>query len=104
MNTMKTIQDTKRPFQQSIAELFSVDNLPNVVHHFFQSVLLASEGEWYYKANKLNYNNIACNLPEEGYETASRTVAHSQCLYILETYSVRIIIVEVLLYTHCNFK
>ena len=45
MNTMKTIQDTKRPFQQSIAELFSVDNLPNVVHHFFQSVLLASKGE-----------------------------------------------------------
>ena len=29
MNTMKAIQDTKRPFQQSIAELFSVDNLPN---------------------------------------------------------------------------
>ena len=79
MNTMKTIQDTKRPFQQSIAELFSVDNLPNVVHHFFQSVLLASKGEWCYKANKLNYNY--CNLPEEGYETASRTVAHSQCLY-----------------------
>ena len=25
MNTMKTIQDTKRPFQQSIAELFSVE-------------------------------------------------------------------------------
>ena len=72
MNTMKTIQDTKRPFQQSIAELFSVDNLPNVVHHFFQSVLLASKGEWCYKANKLNYNY--CNLPEEGYETASRTV------------------------------
>ena len=45
MNTMKTIQDTKRPFQQSIAELCSVDNLPNVVHHFFQSVLLASKGE-----------------------------------------------------------
>ena len=79
MNTMKTIQDTKRLFQQSIAELFSVDNLPNVVHHFFQSVLLASKGEWCYKANKLNYNY--CNLPEEGYETASRTVVHSQCLY-----------------------
>ena len=45
MNTMKTIQDTKRPFQQSIAELFSVDNLPNVVHHFFQSVLLESKSE-----------------------------------------------------------
>ena len=45
MNTMKTIQDTNRPFQQSIAELFSVDNLPNVAHHFFQSVLLASKGE-----------------------------------------------------------
>ena len=45
MNTMKAIQDTKRPFQQSIAELFSVDNLPNVAHHFFQSVLLASKGE-----------------------------------------------------------
>ena len=29
MNTMKAIQDTKHPFQQSIAELFSVDNLPN---------------------------------------------------------------------------
>ena len=29
MNTMKAIQDTKRPFQQSIAEFFSVDNLPN---------------------------------------------------------------------------
>ena len=29
----------QRPLQQSIAELFSVDNLPNVVHHFFQSVL-----------------------------------------------------------------
>ena len=40
-----SIQGTKRPFQQSIAELFSVDNLPNVVHHFFQSVLLASKGE-----------------------------------------------------------
>ena len=41
-----SIQDTKRPFQQSIAELFSVDNLPNsLVHHFFQSVLLASAGE-----------------------------------------------------------
>ena len=38
-----SIQGTKRPFQQSIAELFSVDNLPNsLVHHFFQSVLLAS--------------------------------------------------------------
>ena len=45
MNTMKMIQDTKCLFQQSIAELFSVDNLPNVVHHFFQSVLLASKGE-----------------------------------------------------------
>ena len=45
MNTMKTIQDTKRPFQQSIAEFFSFDNLPNIVHHFFQSVLLASKGE-----------------------------------------------------------
>ena len=79
MNTMKTIQDTKCPFQQSIAELFSVDNFPNVVHHFFQSVLLASKSEWYYEANKLNYNY--CNLPEEGYETASRTVVDSQCLY-----------------------
>ena len=69
MNTMKTIQDTKRPFQQSIAELFSVDNLPNVVHHFFQSVLLASKGEWCYEANKLNYNY--CDLHEEGHETAS---------------------------------
>ena len=45
MNTMKTIHDTKHPFQQSIAELFSVDNLPNVVHYFFQSVLLTSKGE-----------------------------------------------------------
>ena len=45
MNTMKTIQDTKRPFQQSIAALFSVDNLLNAVYHFFQSVLLASKGE-----------------------------------------------------------
>ena len=45
MNTMRTIQDTKHLFQQSIAELFSVDNLPNVVYHFFQSVLLASKGE-----------------------------------------------------------
>ena len=45
MNTMKTIQDTKRPFQQSKAELFSVDNLPNVIHHFFKSILLASKGE-----------------------------------------------------------
>ena len=46
MNTMKMIQDTKCLFQQSIAELFSVDNLPNsLVHHFFQSVLLASKGE-----------------------------------------------------------
>ena len=44
-NTMKMIQDTKRPFQQSIAELFSVDNLANVVRHLFQSVLLASKGE-----------------------------------------------------------
>ena len=44
-NTMKMIQDTKRPFQQSIAELFSVDNLANVVCHLFQSVLLASKGE-----------------------------------------------------------
>ena len=76
MNTMKTIQDTKRPFQQSIAELFSVDNLPNVIHHFFQSILLASKGEWCYEANKVNWN-----LPEEGYEVASQTVVHSQCLY-----------------------
>ena len=45
MNTMTTMQDTKLPFQQSIAELCSVDNFPNVVHHFFQSVLLASKGE-----------------------------------------------------------
>ena len=45
MNTMKMIQDTKHPSQQSRAELFSVDNLPNIVHHFFQSVLLASKGE-----------------------------------------------------------
>ena len=37
INTMKTIEDTK--FQQSIAELFSVDNLPNVVYHFFQSAI-----------------------------------------------------------------
>ena len=73
---MKMIQDTKRLFQQSLAELFSVDSLPNVVHHFLQSVLLASKGEWCYEANKLN-----CDLPEEGYETASRTVVHSQCLY-----------------------
>ena len=35
MNTMKTIQDTNRPFQQSIAELFSVDNLSNAVHPFY---------------------------------------------------------------------
>ena len=76
MNTMKMIQDTKHPSQQSRAELFSVDNLPNIVHHFFQSVLLASKGEWCYEANKLN-----CNLAEEGYETSSRTVVHSQCLY-----------------------
>ena len=42
----QTIYVLKRSFQQSIAELFSVDNLiPNVVHHFFQSVLLASKGE-----------------------------------------------------------
>ena len=34
MNTMKTIQYTKRPFQQSIAEFFSFDNLPNIVHTF----------------------------------------------------------------------
>ena len=39
MNTMKMIQDTKSLFQQSIAELFSVDNLPNVVYHFFQSAI-----------------------------------------------------------------
>ena len=43
MNTMKTILDTKRPVQQSIAELFLVDNLPNVVHHFLQSVLLVQK-------------------------------------------------------------
>ena len=70
MNTMKMIQDTKHPFQQSIAELFSVDNLPSVVHHFFQSVLLALKGEWCYEANKVNYNY--CALPDEGYERASR--------------------------------
>ena len=40
MSTMKMIQDTKHLFQQSRAELFSVDNLPNIVHHFFQSVLM----------------------------------------------------------------
>ena len=98
---MKTTQDTKHPFQQSIAELFSVDNLPNVVHHFFQSVLLASKGELCYEANKLNYNY--CNLPEEGYET-SESNSCTQSVLILETYSVGIVIVEVLLYTHCNFK
>ena len=45
----QTIYVLKRSFQQSVAELFSVDNLiqliSNVVHHFFQSVLLASKGE-----------------------------------------------------------
>ena len=29
----------------AVVELLSVDNLPNVVHHFFQSVLPASKGE-----------------------------------------------------------
>ena len=48
-------------------------------------------------------NKLYCNLPEEGYETASRTVVHSQCL-LLEKYSVRLIIIEVSPYTHCNFK
>ena len=37
----QTIYALKRPLQQSIAEYFSVDNLPNVVHHFFKSLLLA---------------------------------------------------------------
>ena len=36
---MKTIQDTKHPFQQSIAELFSVDSLPNVVQAYFLLLL-----------------------------------------------------------------
>ena len=37
----QTIYALKRPLPQSIAEYFSVDNLPNVVHHFFKSLLLA---------------------------------------------------------------
>ena len=46
MNTMKTIQDTKASVPTiNSRELFSVDNLPNIVHHFCQSVLLASKGE-----------------------------------------------------------
>ena len=43
----QTIYVLKCLFQQSVVQLFSVDNLNSqyVVHHFFQSALLASKGE-----------------------------------------------------------
>ena len=95
----QTIYVLKRSFRQSAAELFSVTLIPNVVHHFFRSVLLALKGEWCYEANKLN-----CNLSEEGYEQGSESNSCTQSVFNLETYSVRIIIIEVLLYTHFKFE
>ena len=65
----QTIYVLKHLFQQSIAELFSVDNLSNVVHHkemSHQFHALASKGECdaTRQTGKLN-----CNFPEEWYKT-----------------------------------
>ena len=93
----KTIYVLKRSNNQLQSCFQLITLIPNVVHHFFQSVLLASKGT----RPKINWIVIC---PRRVMKKLSRTVRCTQSVFILETHSVWIIIIEVLLYAHCHFK